>query len=272
MDRVEKTIILVTVLGLLLICGLSFFMVGCSDVPYSRPLVSIDDVLRTADGDTICLEDGFDAVCVKAIPGRDGKDGRDGQDGESIVGPPGKDGKDGTTYIAVKEVPIEVLVERIVKVVVVEREIVEVPVIVERVVEVIKVERETVEVPVEVFVTQVVEVIKEVYITEIVEVPVVQIREVPVEVIVKEIETVYRDKIVYRDPPPPEPPVIVEDKVYDSQDYLDWVANGRPAGQHEHTFTHTHNGKRHGHRIAHPDGQADNWDREHDGYGGITHE
>ena len=100
MDRVEKTIIYVTIFGLLLICGLAFFMVGCSDVPYSRPLMSIDDVLSTADDNTICLDDGFDAVCVKAIPGLDGKDGRDGKDGKD--GKDGRDGKDGIVHHTVE--------------------------------------------------------------------------------------------------------------------------------------------------------------------------
>jgi len=82
---------------------------------------------------------------------------------------------------------------------------------------------------------------------------------------------VYQDRIVYRDPPV-EPVVVVENKLYDSQDYLDWVEAGEPSGQHEHTFSHTHDGVQHSHRIVHPDGQADNWEREHDGWDGVFHE
>ena len=264
MDRIEKTIILMAILGLSLI-----WIVACSDVPYTRPFMSIDDVLSSAGDDTICLDDGFDAVCIKAIPGQDGKDGRDGVDGKN--GRDGVDGKNGQTLIAVREVRIEVIVEKIIETIVVEEVVREVPVevIVDRVVT----EYVDREVPIEVFVERTVEIIKEVVVEKevFVEVPVEVIVEKVVEIPVEVPVTVTKTVVVYQTPPET-PPVIVENKIYDSQDYLNWVNNGKSAGQHEHTFWHTHNGKRHGHRIAHPDGQTDNWEREHDGYGGVSHE
>lgn len=126
----------------------------------------------------------------------------------------------------------------------------------ERCVEYIRiVERVYVEIPVEKIevVQEIVEVEKIVEIevpgeTVYVEVPVEKIKviqdTVEVEKIIYEEKIVYQDRIVYqerivyRDPPVADP-VIVEDKLYDSQDYLDWVAAGKPSGMHEHTFTHT---------------------------------
>ena len=159
----------------------------------------------------------------------------------------------------------------------------------ERCVEYIRtVERVYIEIPVE-KIKVVREIVKVENIVEIevpgetvyVEVPVETIKviqeKVEVEKIVYEEKIVYQDRIVYqerivyRDPPVADP-AIVKDKLYDSQDYLDWVAAGRPGGMHEHTFTHTHHGVRHRHRIAHPNGQADNWDHEHDGKEALPHE
>ena len=259
MDRVEKTIILVTIFGLLLICGLAFFMVGCSDVPYSRPLVSIDDVLRTADDDTICLDDGFDAVCVKAIPGQDGKDGLDGKDGrDGKDGQDGKDGKDGKTLIAIHERPVPYVVERIIK------EIVEVPTIEyrdrivieyrDRIVEKVVTEFVDREVPVKVFVNRVVEIIKEVIVEKEV------IKEVPVPQIVEVIKTVF---VAAEE----EPISVTEGETYTEANY-----HNPPAGHHAHRFTHTHDGAEHTHEFVHPNGQADNWKHEHDGYGGLGHD
>ncbi len=47
-------------------------VIGCSDVPYSGPILSVDHVDRYLDSvgeDTICLQDGFDSICLKEIPG-----------------------------------------------------------------------------------------------------------------------------------------------------------------------------------------------------------
>ena len=45
-------------------------IIGCSDVPYSGPIVTsgdLDQYLNTTGQDTVCLQDGFDAVCVKLL-------------------------------------------------------------------------------------------------------------------------------------------------------------------------------------------------------------
>ncbi len=41
---------------------------GCSDVPYTGPTLTVghvDQYLSTIEQDTVCLQDGFDTVCVK---------------------------------------------------------------------------------------------------------------------------------------------------------------------------------------------------------------
>lgn len=55
-----------TLFGSILIVILS--MTGCSDVPYTGPIITVDRVdtyLNAIGGDTLCLKDGFDSVCVK---------------------------------------------------------------------------------------------------------------------------------------------------------------------------------------------------------------
>lgn len=41
---------------------------GCSDVPYTGPVLTVDNVdryLQSTGEDTICLQDGFDSICLK---------------------------------------------------------------------------------------------------------------------------------------------------------------------------------------------------------------
>ena len=43
---------------------------GCSDIPYTGPTLTVgnvDDYLNTLEQDTVCLQDGFDTVCVKLL-------------------------------------------------------------------------------------------------------------------------------------------------------------------------------------------------------------
>lgn len=43
---------------------------GCTDVPYSGPIVTsgdLDQYFNTKGQDTVCLQDGFDAICVKLL-------------------------------------------------------------------------------------------------------------------------------------------------------------------------------------------------------------
>ena len=45
-----------------------FSITGCSDVPYTGPVLTInhiDTYLNAIGKDTVCLQDGFDSVCVK---------------------------------------------------------------------------------------------------------------------------------------------------------------------------------------------------------------
>ncbi len=94
--------------------------VGCSEIPYTGRVLTVNDVDRylTATGeDTICLQDGFDSVCIKVVEGPQGQRGEKGESGPS--------GKDGQTFIAFHEVPIEILVGIVIE------EIVEVETIVE---------------------------------------------------------------------------------------------------------------------------------------------
>lgn len=54
---------------------LMFGIIGCSDVPYTGPVLSVDHVGRYLDSvgdDTICLQDGFDSICLKEVPGEKG--------------------------------------------------------------------------------------------------------------------------------------------------------------------------------------------------------
>ena len=58
-------------LSLLLISNILiilFSLTGCSDVPYTGPVLTIDNIdtyLKATGQDTVCLQDGFDSVCVK---------------------------------------------------------------------------------------------------------------------------------------------------------------------------------------------------------------
>ena len=45
-------------------------IIGCSDVPYTGPTLTVDNVdrwLDTRDEERVCLHDGFDTVCVKLL-------------------------------------------------------------------------------------------------------------------------------------------------------------------------------------------------------------
>ena len=213
---------------------------GC-DIPYSGHLGPEDfnGWIESEENGFVCLWNGFDRICIKTIPGRDGKDGKDGQ-----------------TFIAIREVPIEIIVEKIVETVVVEEVIKEVPV--EIVVERVVTEYVDREVPIEVFVTKTVEVIKEV-IKEV-EVPVEVIKEVPVEVIVNRIKTVYSDTETGT-------VSVTAGAIYTEAGY-----HNPPTGFHAHTFTHTHDGASHTHRIIHQNGVPDDWDLEHRGFSGLAHD
>lgn len=55
-----------TLIGSILI--IIFSITGCSEVPYTGPVLSInhiDTYLNATGQDTVCLQDGFDAVCIR---------------------------------------------------------------------------------------------------------------------------------------------------------------------------------------------------------------
>ena len=57
-----------------------FTIIGCADVPYTGPTLSVDHVDRYLDSigeDTVCLEDGFDVVCIRLLPAEEDDAGDD---------------------------------------------------------------------------------------------------------------------------------------------------------------------------------------------------
>lgn len=53
------------IISILLLC-----IIGCSDVPYTGPVLTVDSVdryLKSIGEDTICLQDGFDSICLKVV-------------------------------------------------------------------------------------------------------------------------------------------------------------------------------------------------------------
>ena len=73
MEKVNVKISNMPLQYLSLISGLLIMVIsiiGCSDVPYTGPTLSIghvDQYLNTIEQDTVCLQDGFDTVCVKLL-------------------------------------------------------------------------------------------------------------------------------------------------------------------------------------------------------------
>lgn len=247
------------------------FLVGLfisCQTPYSGHLgpEGFNGWIESEENGFICLYNGFDRICVRTLPGPPGKDGRDGRDGvDGTDGKDGKDGKDGTdgqTLIAIREVPLEIIVEKIIETVVVEEVIKEVPV--EVVVERVVTEYVDREVPIEVFAGETVEIIREVVVEKIIEVPekiveIEVIKEVPVEKVVEVVRTVYVNES--------NPISVTAGATYTEAGY-----HNPPAGFHAHSFTHTHDGATHTHQIIHPNGEQDDWDREHDGFSGLAHD
>ena len=97
--------------------------------------------------------------------------------------------------------------------------------------------------------------------------PVEVIKEVPVETIVEIIKTAYITE--YIEVPVSEPKAV---SVREGATYTEQGYHNPPNGFHAHSFTHTHDGATHTHRIIHPDGEKDDWDREHDGFSGLAHD
>lgn len=48
-----------------------FTLIGCTDTPYTGPMLTVDYTdryLESLGEDTICLNDGFDTICIKVAP------------------------------------------------------------------------------------------------------------------------------------------------------------------------------------------------------------
>lgn len=74
-DCVEKAQVWFSFISGILIILLS--ITGCSDVPYTGPVLSVDHVdryLASTGEDTICLQDGFDSICLKQLSGDEAGD------------------------------------------------------------------------------------------------------------------------------------------------------------------------------------------------------
>ena len=73
-DVMKKTGTLsLSLIGGILIMLLS--IAGCSDVPYTGPMLTVDHVdryLGAIGEDTVCLQDGFDSVCIRLLPREEG--------------------------------------------------------------------------------------------------------------------------------------------------------------------------------------------------------
>ena len=80
-EAVRKTALLsLRLIGSILIVLLS--ITGCSDVPYTGPILKVRDVeqfLQSAGENAACLQDGFDSVCIKLV-GEGAPDGSNDSD------------------------------------------------------------------------------------------------------------------------------------------------------------------------------------------------
>ena len=73
MEKVNIKISNISFRYLSLISGVLILLIsvtGCTDVPYTGPTLTVghvDQYLNTIEQDTVCLQDGFDTVCVKLL-------------------------------------------------------------------------------------------------------------------------------------------------------------------------------------------------------------
>ena len=64
----KSGLLVLSLIGSILIMLLS--ITGCSDIPYTGQVITaghVDQYLDSIEQDTVCLQDGFDAVCVKLM-------------------------------------------------------------------------------------------------------------------------------------------------------------------------------------------------------------
>lgn len=80
---------------LMAIFVMSLSIIGC-EIPYTGPMLTVDRVdqyLHSTGKDNVCLQDGFDSICIKVIPGPQGPRGPEGPRGPQ--GPQGEPGSPG---------------------------------------------------------------------------------------------------------------------------------------------------------------------------------
>ncbi|MDE0322514.1 MAG: collagen-like protein [Candidatus Poribacteria bacterium] len=80
---------------LMAIFVISLSIIGC-EIPYTGPMLTVDHVdqyLHRTGQDNVCLQDGFDSICIKVIPGTQGPRGTEGRRGPQ--GPQGEPGSPG---------------------------------------------------------------------------------------------------------------------------------------------------------------------------------
>ena len=68
--EISKTESLSSLTALIATIILFVGIIGCSDVPYTGPILSVDHVdryLESTGHDTVCLQDGFDSICLKIV-------------------------------------------------------------------------------------------------------------------------------------------------------------------------------------------------------------
>ena len=68
-ETVLKTKPLLRAIGVIAVALVG--LIGCTNTPYTGPILTVDDVnryLNETGEDTICLQDGFDSICLKVVP------------------------------------------------------------------------------------------------------------------------------------------------------------------------------------------------------------
>lgn len=71
LKRIRTSLCQSLTLFLILFVGI----IGCSDVPYTGPVLTVDNVdryLESTGEDTVCLQDGFDTVCLRVLEQEEG--------------------------------------------------------------------------------------------------------------------------------------------------------------------------------------------------------
>jgi len=71
--RITTSLCQFLIIVLILFVGIT----GCSDVPYTGPVLTVDNVdrfLESTGEDTVCLQDGFDTICLRVLEQEEGEE------------------------------------------------------------------------------------------------------------------------------------------------------------------------------------------------------